>query len=99
MTLFDYISDQEIIELQRQADDEIGEIEVNIKAFPFFFSGLHDFLLYIRPFIIRYKIKQEIYRPLYKNYSWPEKTLYPSLSVSPYPVLLMRKYNCKKKSL
>lgn len=26
-TLFDYISDQEIIELQRQADDEIGEIE------------------------------------------------------------------------
>ncbi|KAI8368929.1 autophagy-related protein 17 [Blakeslea trispora] len=25
--LFDYISDQEIIELQRQADDEIGEIE------------------------------------------------------------------------
>jgi hypothetical protein len=27
-TLFDYISDQEIIELQRQADDEIGEIEV-----------------------------------------------------------------------
>lgn len=29
VTLFDYISDQEIIELQRQADDEIGEIEVN----------------------------------------------------------------------
>ncbi|KAG2208313.1 hypothetical protein INT47_006169 [Mucor saturninus] len=27
VTLFDYISDQEIIELQRQADDEIGEIE------------------------------------------------------------------------
>lgn len=26
-TLFDYISDQEIIELQQQADDEIGEIE------------------------------------------------------------------------
>lgn len=30
VTLFDYISDQEIIELQRQADDEIGEIEVRI---------------------------------------------------------------------
>lgn len=27
VTLFDYISDQEIIELQRLADDEIGEIE------------------------------------------------------------------------
>lgn len=27
VTLFDYISDQEIIELQRQADDQIGEIE------------------------------------------------------------------------
>jgi len=26
--LFDYISDQDIIDLQRQADDEIGEIEV-----------------------------------------------------------------------
>jgi hypothetical protein len=26
-TLFDYISDQEIIELQQQADDQIGEIE------------------------------------------------------------------------
>lgn len=35
-TLFDYISDQEIIELQRQADDEIGEIEVrNSLVFPF----------------------------------------------------------------
>lgn len=28
VTLFDYISDQAIIELQRQADDEIGDIEV-----------------------------------------------------------------------
>jgi hypothetical protein len=28
--LFDYISDQEIIELQRQADDEISYIEVKI---------------------------------------------------------------------
>lgn len=27
--LFDYISDQDIIDLQRQADDEIGEIEVS----------------------------------------------------------------------
>lgn len=35
-TLFDYISDQEIIELQRQADDEIGEIEVRSSlVFPF----------------------------------------------------------------
>lgn len=28
--LFDYISDQEIIELQRQADDEISYIEVKV---------------------------------------------------------------------
>lgn len=28
VTLFDYISDEAIIELQRQADDEIGEMEV-----------------------------------------------------------------------
>ncbi|KAG2228815.1 hypothetical protein INT48_006019, partial [Thamnidium elegans] len=32
VTLFDYISDQEIIELQRLADDEIGEIEASKKT-------------------------------------------------------------------
>jgi hypothetical protein len=59
-TLFDYISDQEIIELQRQADDQIGEIEASWCSTHASFLKISTFFFYCRRYIIHCKIKSKV---------------------------------------